>query len=142
MRYLDSAAPVMALAWMTPIEQHLGLVRRNAKWRVRWVRIDPLAVSGIVVSVHEADLACDPERLDSTDHPELDPDWPLPDVITVRSELDAPSGQVSGNVEAAALLRAEHETGARRDRWVNTSVDGWYELRRLRGDADPDRAVP
>ncbi|MEV4756022.1 hypothetical protein AB0J86_13040 [Micromonospora sp. NPDC049559] len=142
MRYLDPAAPVMALSWMTPIEQYLGRVRRNGKWRIRWVRVDPLPVSGILVSVHEADLAGEAEGLDSTNHPELDPDWTLPEAITIRSELDAPSGRSPGSIEAAAVLRAEDETGARRDRWVSASVDGWNELRRLRGDADPYRVVP
>jgi hypothetical protein len=142
MRYLDPAAPAMALTWMTPVEQCLGLVTRDGKRRIRWVRIDPLAAPGIVVSVHEADLADEPERIGSADHPELDPDRSLPEPITIRSERDAPPGQVGGTIEGAALLRAEHETGARRDRWVNTSVDGWYELRRLSGDGDPDTVAP
>ncbi|WP_245870819.1 excalibur calcium-binding domain-containing protein [Asanoa hainanensis] len=127
---------------MTPVEQYLGRVRRNGKWRIRWVRVDPYTASGILVSVHEVDLACEIKPAESAEHPELDPAWPLPDPMTIRSERDAPVGQVAGSAENAALLRAEQATGARRDRWVNTSVSGWSELNRLRGDAGPDEAAP
>jgi hypothetical protein len=142
MRYLRPDAPAMALAWMTPVEQYLGRVKRDGKWRIRWVRLDPNGASGIVVSVHEIDLAREIKASEAAEHPELDPGWRLPDPLMIRSERDAPVGQVGGNTENAALLRAEQATGARRDRWVNTSVSGWNELQRLRGDEGSEEAVP
>ncbi|HEX5995970.1 MAG TPA: hypothetical protein VFY84_12580 [Jiangellales bacterium] len=133
MRFLAPTSAPMALAWMTAIEQYLGPIRRDDGWRIRWVRLDPLAAPhGILAAAYEEELACDPSALDLADRPELDPGAPLPPGYIVDSEIDA-HGVSSGGIEVAALLRAEREMGAHRDRWVNSAVEGWRELCHLRG---------
>jgi hypothetical protein len=119
--YLEPTSPMTALKWMTALDQCLGQVRRDGVRRIRWVRIDPLAdVPGILVSTHEEDLASNVMKLDRLDVPELDPAVPLPPDFVARDEDEA-------------LLRAERQVGARRDRWVNHAVDGWAVLCELRG---------
>jgi hypothetical protein len=119
--YLEPTSPVMALRWMTALDQCLGWVSRDGVRRIRWVRIDPLAdVPGILVSTHEEDLAGDVRSLDRLGVPELDPAVELPSDFVARDENEA-------------LLRAERQTGARRDRWVNQAVEGWAVLSELRG---------
>ncbi|MEV6349649.1 hypothetical protein [Actinoplanes sp. NPDC051851] len=121
MEYLERTSPVMALAWMTPLEQLLGLVCREGVWRVRWVRIDPLAeVPGLLVSVHEEDLAGDVDALDPGLRVRLDPGLPPPSSVVVPDD-------------GAALRWAEEHAGARDDRWVNPAVDGWRVLCAMRG---------
>lgn len=121
--YLEPTSPVMALTWMTAVDQCLGVVRRHDVWRIRWVRVDPLARSaGILVTTHEEDLVGGAGVRDHLGVPELDPALPLPEDLVAQDERDA-------------LLRAERETGARLDRWVNPSVDGWRALCELRGHA-------
>ena len=119
--YLEPTSPVMALMWMTALDQCLGWVNRGGVRRIRWVRIDPLAeVPGILVSTHEEDLACDARRLDRLGVPELDPAVGLPSGFVARDETEA-------------LLSAERRLGARPDRWVNQAVEGWAVLSELRG---------
>jgi hypothetical protein len=119
--YLEPNSPVMALMWMTAIDQYLGPVRRDGAWRIRWIRIDPLAdVPGLLVTTFEEDLACDVAVLSRLDVPELDPATALPQEFVARDEYEA-------------LQRAEREAGARRDRWVNEAVGGWEVLCALRG---------
>jgi hypothetical protein len=114
----------MALKWMTALEQCLGWVRRDGRLRIRWVRIDPrpeaLTVPGILVTSHEGDLVGAPRLLRRLGATELDPDAALPPDFIIPDESEA-------------LLTAERETGARRDRWVNEAVEGWAILRELRG---------
>lgn len=120
-QYLEPSSRVMALRWMTVLDQFLGLVCADGQWRVRWIRIDPLAdFPGLLVSVHEEDLACDVATLDRNVEASLDPALPFP------SNFVAPD-------EEAALRWAEQRAGARRDRWVNEAVDGWRVLCELRG---------
>ncbi len=134
MKYLSPSSTVMALAWATPLEQYLGPVQRADGWWVRWARIDPYCASrqGLVISVQEERLKCDPSQLDLTEHPELPPD-PIPQPIVVTDALDAPPSSDARDADHAALLRAEQATGARPDRWVNSSTEGWHYLCLLRG---------
>jgi hypothetical protein len=119
--YLEPASPRRALAWMTALDQCLGWVSRGGVRRIRWVRIDPLAdVPGILVSTHEEDLAGDVKTLERLGVPELDPAVALPPDFVARDEDEA-------------LLGAERQTGARRDRWVHHAVEGWAALCELRG---------
>jgi hypothetical protein len=119
--YLEPASPVMALMWMTALDQCLGWVRRGGVLRIRWVRIDPLTdVPGILVSTHEEDLASDVRVLERLGVPELDPVTALPPDFVARDEDEA-------------LLTAERQAGARRDRWVNQAVEGWAVLCEARG---------
>ncbi|GIF37170.1 hypothetical protein [Actinoplanes xinjiangensis] len=124
MKYLEPGSPLMALKWMTALEQCLGWVRRDGRLRIRWVRVDPrpeaLTVPGILVTSHEADLVGAPRLLRRLGATELDPDAALPPDFIIPDESEA-------------LLTAERETGARRDRWVNEAVEGWAILRELRG---------
>jgi len=99
----------------------LGWVRRDGVRRIRWIRLDPLAdFPGILVSIREENLAGDASVLGRLDVPELDPATSLPPDFVARDE-------------AEALLYAKRETGARRNRWVNQTVDGWRLLCALRG---------
>jgi hypothetical protein len=119
--YLEPGSPVMALMWMTALDQCLGWVRRDGVQRIRWVRVDPTAeVPGILVSTHEDDLVGSLRTLSRLGVPELDPAVALPPDFLVLGE-------------AEAVLTAERETGARRDRWVNQAVEGWGLLCELRG---------
>jgi hypothetical protein len=119
--FLEPRSPAMALRWMTVLDQFLGLVCRDGQWRVRWIRVDPLAdVPGLLVSAHEEDLACDMDTLVHNAEASSDPALPLP------SNFVAPD-------EEAALRWAEDVAGARRDRWVNQAVDGWRVLCEMRG---------
>ncbi|MEU4164911.1 hypothetical protein [Actinoplanes sp. NPDC026670] len=121
MDYLEPTSPVMALKWMTALDQCLGWVDRDGVRRIRWVRIDPLAdVSGILVSMHEEDLAGDVRILERFGVPQLDPAVALSPDFVARDENEA-------------LLWAERQIGARRDRWVNESVERWAVLCELRG---------
>jgi hypothetical protein len=133
-KYLSPTALTMALTWVTPLDQYLGPVSGSHGWRIRWIRIDPVSpnVQGLVISVHEDLLSCDPSYLDLTDRPELAP-LALPAPTTVTSRFDTSSGLPATSVEHAALLRAEHDAHAVPDRWVNRAVDGWHYLCRLRG---------
>lgn len=120
-KYLKPASPVTALMWMTALEQCVGWVRRGDRRRIRWVRVDPAAgVPGILVSTHEGDLVGSLRSLRRLGVPELDPAIPLPPDVVARDE-------------AEALLTAERDAGARRDRWVNEAVEGWALLCELRG---------
>jgi hypothetical protein len=119
--YLQSTSAVMALKWMTALDQCLGPVCRDNVRQIRWIRIDPLAdVPGILVSTHEEDLVGDAGVLDRLGVAELDPLVPIPPDFVARDEEEA-------------LLFAERERGARRDRWLNQAVDGWRVLCALRG---------
>ncbi|MFI1989002.1 hypothetical protein [Actinoplanes sp. NPDC020271] len=123
MRYLEPTSPVMALMWMTAVDQCLGTVRRDGVWRVRWVRVDPLAdAPGVLVSAHEDDLAVDIRALEQHGVPEL------------VAAADLPMNFVAHD-EAEALSTAERELGARKDRWVNHAVEGWAILCEWRGHA-------
>src|SRR6266496_4077526 len=105
--YLEPTSLVMALLWVTSLDQCLGWVSRGGVRRIRWVRIDPLAnVPGILVSTHEEDLVSDVRALERLGVPELDPAVALPPDFVAADEDEA-------------LLRAERQLGARRDRWVN-----------------------
>jgi hypothetical protein len=120
-KYLDPTSPVMALKWMTALDQCLGWVNRGGVRRIRWVRIDPLAdVPGILISTHEEDLVSDARALERLGVPELDAAVaPLPDFIAQD--------------EDEALRWAERQVGARPHRWVNQAVEGWTALCELRG---------
>jgi hypothetical protein len=120
-KYLEPNSPVMALKWMTALDQCLGWVQRDGVRRVRWIRLDPLGeVPGILVSIHEEDLVGVVGARGRLDVPELDPASSLPPDFVARDETEA-------------LSYAEREMGARRDRWVNQAVDGWRLLCALRG---------
>lgn len=120
-KYLESTSPVMALKWMTALDQCFGWVQRDGVRQIRWVRLDPLAeVPGILVSIHEEDLVGVVGARGRLDVPELDPASSLPPDFVARDETEA-------------LSYAEREMGARRDRWVNQAVDGWRLLCALRG---------
>jgi hypothetical protein len=107
--------------WMTALDQGLGWVWHDGVRRIRWVRVDPVAeVPGILVSTHEEDLVGEVRLLRRLGMAELDPAVALPPDFVVMGE-------------AEALLAAERETGARRDRWLNKAVEGWALLCELRG---------
>lgn len=138
MRYLKPTDMVMCLAWMTAIDQLLGVWQGSGGWRVLWVRLDPLwrGEPGIAMLIRDEPLACAIEQIDRDDVVTARPFEYLPEVVSIRSALDAPPFSMAQNAEHAAVLRAERDLGARPDRWVNPVTEpGWDYLCRLRGHA-------